>query len=400
MKQYLGLVVVATSLSAAQVFAQDVFTNGVDVSGYFVWGNGMMTLESTTNTQADAYTRDLAPSVGQMAGVNPDTGAAITLNGDLLTLKPQVFDLTTASNRKFVISAEQLAAGTGITVSYQGSNIVFSVTSGSIGVDQLDLTSVDGRYIQASAPVLADDLDAAGSDIDNIDDITFANGEIALSGGTNAHCRFSGDHAGVANSGNNVVGIGEDAAESNDGSYVNAIGKSTADTNEGDYVNAMGYATGRGNTANYVNAMGSYTAKDNSGSYLVALGESTASDNSGRHVVALGQHAGDQNTGNNVNAIGVAAARRNLGHEVSALGELAGEDNVGTNVFAGGYSAARNNAGDEVTAIGFSAAENNIGSNVVAIGESSATANSGRYLYAIGRDAGDQNSGDNVSAIG
>ena len=108
------------SLVMAGGFAhgQQVFTNGISVDGYFVISNGFITLESTTNTQDDAGTRALAPSVGQMYGVNPDDGSSITNNGDLLTFKPILLDLETAANRSFVIRADQIVEGGGINVGY------------------------------------------------------------------------------------------------------------------------------------------------------------------------------------------------------------------------------------------------------------------------------------------
>ncbi len=140
------------------LFAQEVFSNGVDVSGAFVFGNGMITLESTTNTQDDAMTRDLAPSVGQIFGVDPDTGNTIALNGDLLTFKPRVLDLTVAGNRLYVIAADQIVGSSAVQVGYVGSNLVLSIPAASITTSELDLNSVDSRYVELSDDISAGQL--------------------------------------------------------------------------------------------------------------------------------------------------------------------------------------------------------------------------------------------------
>ncbi|MCF7855605.1 MAG: hypothetical protein K9N51_12460, partial [Candidatus Pacebacteria bacterium] len=93
MKRFLLFLITgfAALLSAEQALSQVVFSNGIDVSGWFVISNGMVTLESTTNFQGDVDTRGLAPSLGQMYGINPDTGSGID-NGDRLTLRPPILD--------------------------------------------------------------------------------------------------------------------------------------------------------------------------------------------------------------------------------------------------------------------------------------------------------------------
>jgi len=128
--------------------AQAVFTNGIDVMGSFIVGNGMVTIESTSNAYHDISTRHIAPSIGQMAGYSPDTGSNIVFNGDLLTVRPRILDLSSAANREFVISAAQILGSSNLQISYSGSNIVFSVPADSISTTELDLSALDGRYVE------------------------------------------------------------------------------------------------------------------------------------------------------------------------------------------------------------------------------------------------------------
>jgi len=95
------LVLVISAVTVIDLSAQQVFTNGINVNGAFVMGNGMVTIGSTSNTYYDAETAHLAPSIGQLAGFNPDTGSNIVFNGDLLTIKPKVLDLTDPVNRQW-----------------------------------------------------------------------------------------------------------------------------------------------------------------------------------------------------------------------------------------------------------------------------------------------------------
>lgn len=167
---------------------QTVFTNGIAVDGAFVWGNGLITLESTSNTQGDVETRDLAPSVGQLYGVEPDTGNALT-NGELLTLRPKKLDQTQASNRTFVISSEQLTGDGSIIVIPSGSNLVVGLSTttvemagdvyvaGDIDADTITLDGITRSAWSAAGDDLGNhistgNLDMAGNSIENADDIS------------------------------------------------------------------------------------------------------------------------------------------------------------------------------------------------------------------------------------
>ncbi|TAN37923.1 MAG: hypothetical protein EPN23_03835, partial [Verrucomicrobia bacterium] len=74
--------VIVLSLSGG-LHAQTVFSNGVDVAGRHVQGVGLIDL---TNTNLPVST--MTPSVGQLAGIDPQTGATLTNNADLLPLRP------------------------------------------------------------------------------------------------------------------------------------------------------------------------------------------------------------------------------------------------------------------------------------------------------------------------
>lgn len=140
------------------LFGQILFTNGIDVAGTFVVGNGMVTIGSTSNSYDDAETAHIAPSIGQLAGYNPDTGSNIVFNGDLLTLRPKVMDLTSAANRQFVISAAQILGSTTLQVTNSGSNLVFSIPTGSISTSELDLSVLDDRYFEQNDDTMTSTL--------------------------------------------------------------------------------------------------------------------------------------------------------------------------------------------------------------------------------------------------
>ncbi len=157
----IGWLMVGVVLNCGVVaYGQEVFTNGIDVSGNYVLGNGLVPLDVGVGGQTTNLVRDIPPTVGQMAGVDPGDGSTLE-NIDLLTLQPKKLDLSDANNHAFVISADQLSAGSGISIGYQGSNIVISITSGSISTSALDLTSVDSRYLLRSGDTILGSLDVA-----------------------------------------------------------------------------------------------------------------------------------------------------------------------------------------------------------------------------------------------
>ena len=60
-------ILIIASLTGTNLFSQEVFSNGIDVVGTYVFGNGLI-----TNAQDDAGVSDVAPSVGQLYGIDPN----------------------------------------------------------------------------------------------------------------------------------------------------------------------------------------------------------------------------------------------------------------------------------------------------------------------------------------
>jgi len=386
--------------------AQEVMTNDLNMTGHNIYSNTVIPLASSTNTQDDADTCHFVPTVGQMYGIDPDTGDALD-NGDLLTLKPQAFSLETAGNRVFVIRADQIAAGGGISIGYDGSNLVISVDTDN-------------------------DLDLGTNALTGVTEIEFDNGETALSPGTTSHSRFSGSDAGYLNTGDSAVGLGQCAAQQNSGDYVmgvgyraaqqnsganvvaagreaakensanevNALGHCSARGNSGSSVNAFGYSAGKNNEGAHVNALGYCAALGNDNSHVNALGNKAAYNNSGGYVNGIGCYAADGNNGNYVNAIGVYSARDNYTGPLHAFGYQAGEENLGADVFVAGWQAGLQNSGDRVVGIGRFAADSATGDDIVAFGRYSAQNNAGNNCFFVGEKAGQNNTANNVIAIG
>ena len=102
---------------------------------------------------------------------------------------------------------------------------------------------------------------------------------------------FAGTGAGVTNTGNAVIAIGDGAAGDNSGISVNALGILAAQGNSGTEINAFGDLAAFLNEGSYVNGLGSNAATVNSGDYVNAFGSSAGSDNTFDHVNLLGQNA-------------------------------------------------------------------------------------------------------------
>lgn len=392
--------ILTVALVGCHAHGEAVFTNGLSVNGQFVDDNGMLYLSVFTNRQADALIRGVAPSVGQMAGVNPVSGAPLTANEDLLTLRPKVFALTNAAHRGFVINANQITNGTALQLKYQGSQLVLGVANGAIGQAQLDVVSVDARYLTKAGGVMTGALNLSGQRLGGAKDVTFDNGELALGRGTNAHCRFSGASAGAGNKGAYVNALGSSAAYLNLGAYVNAFGAEAACRNSATDVNAVGSSAAKYNRGAYVNALGTAAGYTNTGSHVNALGYSAARLNKGSHVNALGYEAAYSNTVSYVNAFGRDCARGNTQPYLNAFGYRAAWQNAGLNVNALGFSAGERNAGQNVNALGYMAAYVNGKSHVNALGYMAGSVNSGQYANVVGPYAGYGNRADHLSALG
>ena len=233
----IGLVLLV--MAGWSAHGQEVFSNGVDLSGSYLIGNGFIDMVAHTNSgPSDPEVRDYGPSIGQMYGVEPDTGNSISNPTNLLTLKPRQYDLGQSSNRVFVIAAEQLTAGSSISISYTNNLIYISVAAGSVGTASLNLTETDSRYVQDNGDTLSGDLDLGGNDLNGIDILQFDSGQLALSEGSGSHSRFSGQDAGILNTGDYWIGLGLEAGRSGTGDNVNAFGVLAGYSNEGSSVNA------------------------------------------------------------------------------------------------------------------------------------------------------------------
>ncbi|MGE4489084.1 MAG: hypothetical protein AB7E95_06030 [Kiritimatiellales bacterium] len=76
-------------LMSSAVWAQTATNNNLNLQGGFLYNHGMVDAGDLGVTFTNAGVRDLTVSVGQLSGVNPDTGAAITNSANLIPLKAQ-----------------------------------------------------------------------------------------------------------------------------------------------------------------------------------------------------------------------------------------------------------------------------------------------------------------------
>jgi len=364
----IGLVLLV--MAGWSAHGQEVFSNGVDLSGSYLIGNGFIDMVAHTNSgPSDPEVRDYGPSIGQMYGVEPDTGNSISNPTNLLTLKPRQYDLGQSSNRVFVIAAEQLTAGSSISISYTNNLIYISVAAGSVGTASLNLTETDSRYVQDNGDTLSGDLDLGGNDLNGIDILQFDSGQLALSEGSGSHSRFSGQDAGILNTGDYWIGLGLEAGRSGTGDNVNAFGVLAGYSNEGSSVNAIGKQSARGNVGDNVNGSGFEAVRDNAGDNVNGLGYQAAMGNSANHVCGFGYHAAVNNSGEQVYAIGSRSCQANEGNYVNGIGPRAARYNSGTRVTAMSYMAGYDNTGDNCFFAGWQAGYGNTNDNVIAIGE-------------------------------
>jgi hypothetical protein len=217
---------------------------------------------------------------------------------------------------------------------------------GNVGVG----TRTPERRLHVEGDALVDGDMRVGGDI--VFAVPHAADSLALSAGTNAYCRFSGEGAGVTNSGYHIVGFGYAAARGNRGNNVVALGQGAAQDNIGSHVSAIGLDAVRENSGEYVSAFGSLAAKGNRSSYVDAFGTYAAMNNTGTHVSAIGHLAANENGGNRVVAVGASAAKENTADDVTAIGWEAGRQNSGNFVNAIGYQAAWRNTNDFVNILG------------------------------------------------
>lgn len=98
--------------------------------------------------------------------------------------------------------------------------------------------------------------------------------------------------------------IGDNAAQGNTNAYITAIGSYAAQSNNGDNVDAIGFEAAINNSGSYIECMGTDAAAYNSGSYILAFGNGAAQQNIGSNVIALGSGVLQNNTRSNLAQIG------------------------------------------------------------------------------------------------
>ena len=103
----------------------------------------------------------------------------------------------------------------------------------------------------------------------------------------------------------------------------------------------MGNGAAGGNTGSNVTAIGFQSAAEQTGDNVVGIGEDAAGGNIGNNIDCIGYQTGLDNTGFNLNAFGYQAAKANGGDNVNAMGYQAAVDNKGGSVNAFGGAAAQ-----------------------------------------------------------
>ena len=97
---------------------------------------------------------------------------------------------------------------------------------------------------------------------------------------------FAGTNAGISNSGNGVIALGEYAGYENTADNVNALGNSAGSGSEGENINAFGFFAGGFNTGNNVNALGYDAGFTNAFNNVNLFGQYAAADEDGQTVLS------------------------------------------------------------------------------------------------------------------
>jgi hypothetical protein len=111
---------------AVWVNAESV-TNNLDVQGGFIYNHGAINPGDVGMTFTNAGVRDITISAGQLSGVDPETGLAITNSANLLSLKAE--SLETTGN--ITAGGEFVGDGSGLT------NLTVTSLSGTIPASSL-----------------------------------------------------------------------------------------------------------------------------------------------------------------------------------------------------------------------------------------------------------------------
>ncbi len=163
-------------LFAAGVWAESV-TNNLDIQGGFVYNHGAINPGDVGITFTNAGIRDVTVSVGQLSGVDPETGVVITNAANLLPLKAQ--SLTVVSN----IAAGGVFVGNGSGL----TNLNAGFFSGSLNASSLPTSGV---------------WNASGVTITN----AVMSGQASIKSLTvTSNLTVSGTLAGLLNAGGNII---------------------------------------------------------------------------------------------------------------------------------------------------------------------------------------------------
>lgn len=161
---FAGLMVVAGTQ------AQTVFTNGIDMAGSQMEGLGMIDASSYTNLTLYDF-RDSAVSIGQLMGLNPESGVQITREEDLVPYVGKIFIVSDGTtNFPVIVTADGISAPLIVVDDLLvGNKNVYSVLSNlesrvvaqeELAADMQDFVSEDG--LVASGPEGAVQFNEAG----------------------------------------------------------------------------------------------------------------------------------------------------------------------------------------------------------------------------------------------
>lgn len=173
-------VAAAVVFSLAQCFAEESSTNAaiktIDVRGGFIYNHGAINPGDLGLAFTNAGVRDVTVSAGQLSGIDPETGAAITNSANLLSLKAE--SVTTVSN----ITAGGTFVGDGS------------------GLTDLKATAVSG-VLPASALPVSGTWNASGVTIENASlsgTVHVAGDSLTVSTNLTVQGVISGDGSGLS----------------------------------------------------------------------------------------------------------------------------------------------------------------------------------------------------------
>ena len=168
------LILCILSALVFQLDAQIIFVDGISLSNEYVRDVGLIDMEAW-GVDYTGSVRGLGISLGQLVGIDPETGDVITNTMNMLPVLPRPMDMTDPANRRFALSAQQIIITSAtMVVDYSGSNVSFNVRQGSLTTNEIDTVSLDARYIVVTNPSPVGDLDMNGYAITNASGITLS----------------------------------------------------------------------------------------------------------------------------------------------------------------------------------------------------------------------------------